>query len=144
MNRPLLIGFGNLLAGDDGAGPRVVEACAAAMPEVDTIIVQQLTPELAEPISRSQQVVFVDAELGISAGSFRIRELVPAVESSGPLSHHFDPTTLLACVRALFGHCPPAHLVTVGGAEFGTGDKLSDTVRAALPSAIARVKKLLG
>ena len=144
MNRPLLIGFGNLLAGDDGAGPRVVEACAAAMPEVDTIIVQQLTPELAEPISRSQQVVFVDAELGISAGSVRVRELVPADTAAGPLSHHFDPATLLACGRSLFGHCPPAHLVTVGGAEFGMGDKLSDTVRAALPSAIAQVKKLLG
>lgn len=144
MNRPLLIGFGNLLAGDDGAGPRVVEACAAAMPEIDTIIVQQLTPELAEPISRSRRVVFVDAEVGISAGSVRIRELVPAVQSSGSLSHQFDPTTLLACAQTLFGCCPPAQLVTVGGAEFGTGDKLSDTVRAALPSAIAQVKKLLG
>ena len=143
MNRPLLIGFGNLFAGDDGAGPRVVEACAAAMPEIDTIIVQQLTPELAESISQSRLVVLVDAELGTSAGSVRVRELVPADTAAGPLSHHFDPATLLACGRSLFGHCPPAHLVTVGGAEFGPGDTMSDAVTAALPSVIAHVKKLL-
>lgn len=64
--RLLVIGCGNSLRRDDGAGPRVVEMLAALdLPGVQTIVCQQLTPELADAVARSGAVVFVDAAVGL-------------------------------------------------------------------------------
>ena len=143
VNPPLLIGYGNPFCGDDGVGPLVTAACAEAFPDIETIIVHQLAPELAEPISHAACVVFVDAELG-SPGADSGSGAGPRGDGRRGLTHHFHPAVLLACARLLFGRCPPAHLVTVGGADFGPGDKLSAAVQAAVPAAVARVAELIG
>ncbi len=58
----LVIGYGNTLRGDDGVGPRVVEAIEKLnLPGVRTLVCQQLSPEYADPVSRAHTVVFVDA-----------------------------------------------------------------------------------
>ena len=60
----LVIGYGNTLRGDDGVGPRVVEAIGTlGLPGVRTLICPLLTPELADPISRAEKVIFVDAAM---------------------------------------------------------------------------------
>jgi hydrogenase maturation protease len=61
----LLIGVGNRLRGDDGAGYRLAELLAAephptAAPW-QVLAVQQLTPELAAAIAIANAVLFVDA-----------------------------------------------------------------------------------
>ena len=74
----LIIGYGNTLRGDDGAGPRVAEAVAALnYPGVRTLVCPLLTPELADPISRAGAVLFVDAAVD-APHEVRLRELEPA------------------------------------------------------------------
>ena len=63
MNPILVIGYGNPLRGDDGVGWRVAEEAAALLPDppVTVLTVQLLTPELADPISRSDLLILIDA-----------------------------------------------------------------------------------
>ena len=42
------------------------------------------------------------------------------------------------------GACPPAHVVSVAGANFEPGEQLSPAVSAAMPALLARVRALIG
>lgn len=64
MAHTLIIGYGNPLRGDDGLGWHVAQRLAAVLPQhrARIEVCHQLTPELAEPISRADLVIFIDAE----------------------------------------------------------------------------------
>ncbi|MGF1587982.1 MAG: hydrogenase maturation protease [Pleurocapsa sp.] len=58
----LVIGYGNTLRSDDGAGQSAANQIAAwGLPNVRSLAVHQLTPELAEDIANADTVIFVDA-----------------------------------------------------------------------------------
>ena len=58
----LVIGYGNTLRSDDGAGQIVAEKIAQwNLPGVRSLAVHQLTPELAEIIAQADAVIFIDA-----------------------------------------------------------------------------------
>jgi hypothetical protein len=58
----LVIGYGNTLRGDDGVGYQVAETVAEwQLPQVRSIAVHQLLPELAADIAEVDLVIFVDA-----------------------------------------------------------------------------------
>ncbi|MGB7620863.1 MAG: hydrogenase maturation protease, partial [Terriglobia bacterium] len=63
MSKILVIGYGNTLRGDDGAGPRVAEMIARRFPQVDSLVLHELQPELAEAVSGYEEVIFVDAHV---------------------------------------------------------------------------------
>jgi hydrogenase maturation protease len=123
----LIIGYGNPLRGDDGFGYRAAERIPGA------IAVHQLTPELMEPISRADRVVFVDAAAVGVPGEVRRRRVIPAAGDAG-FTHHATPEGLLAGALALYGRAPEATLITVSGADFSLSDRLSPEVQAALDS----------
>ena len=53
----VVIGYGNELRGDDGAGPRVARAVAAHnLPGVQIITAHQLTPEMADGLAEARVV----------------------------------------------------------------------------------------
>ncbi len=143
----LIIGYGNPLRGDDGVGWRVAEQAAvslAAAP-VAVLTVHQLTPELAEPISRAGRVVFVDAAAAGEPGQV----ICFALEDTGqrpvlqPIGSHLTtPDALLAMARELFGRRPPATMVTIVGESFELSEALSPLVEAAVPAAVARIVAL--
>jgi hydrogenase maturation protease len=143
MSRPLLIGYGNLLRGDDGVAAHIVAACADQIPDIDTLLVQQLTPELAEPISRATLVIFVDASVEALPGTIRVTTLSDDRATEAPISHHISPSMLLELACGLYERCPPAVLVTVGGKVFGMQEGLSSEVRAAVVPALEEIRKLL-
>src|SRR5262245_46508216 len=88
----LVIGYGNVLRSDDGVGPKVAEAIGAmALPQVEILTCDLLTPELAEPISRAVKVVFVDAAVD-TPQEVLLRQLNPA-DSSQLIAHAADPRT---------------------------------------------------
>src|SRR5690348_4191750 len=89
----LVIGYGNPLRRDDGVGWAVASGLAGRF---ETIAVHQLTPELAEPISRARHVVFVDAECGPAAGAVRTCDVAPAASDRALMAHHLGPAQLLA------------------------------------------------
>jgi len=139
----LVIGYGNTLRRDDGVGPRVAEAVGAMnLPGVHTLICQQLSPELADPVSRAGAVVFVDAAVD-AARAVQWRKLEPG-ESSQLMAHAADPRTLLALARDVFGHCPAAWWLTIPAAATGFGEALSPETEAGFHAALRKLQKLAG
>jgi hydrogenase maturation protease len=130
----LVIGYGNSVRGDDGAGPFVARQLGAG-----AIACHQLTPELAEPISQAHQVIFVDAHAGVPAGQITIQPIQPRASAA---IHRFDPETLLAWSRQIYGHAPEAILIGIGAESFGLGEGLSPQARRAAREALRAIRKL--
>jgi hydrogenase maturation protease len=138
----LVIGYGNTLRGDDGVGPRVVEALEALhLPGVRTLVCQQLTPELADPISHASEVIFVDAAVD-GPTEVQVRKLEPN-ESSQLMTHAADPRATLALARDVFGHAPVAWWLTIPAVKFGYSDALSPAADAGLRAALAQIQSIV-
>ena len=132
--RPLVIGIGNLLRGDDGVGGLLAE-------EVGGRSVQQLTPELAAELAELEVVVFIDAWLAPAGAKPQLVEVLPA--AGAPDTHRLEPAHLLAISQALYGRAPEAHLLQVPATGFGHGTALSPELRAVLPAARALLRQWL-
>ena len=130
----LVIGYGNTLRGDDGAGPYVARSAGP-----DAIACHQLTPELAEPISRARQVIFVDAHVGVPAGQLVVESVAPR-ETAGV--HRFNPETLLALSQQVYGHAPAALLIGIGAESFDLGEKLSPAAKRAARKALRTIREM--
>ena len=137
----LLIAYGNPLRQDDGAGwllaDRLEQACGARGIEVRRLSVQQLLPELAVDIAADDidAVIFSDARPAEhDRAAVAVRALAPGLGSPA-LGHHLTPEIALAYAGQLFGHCPPAWLLTVPGVEFSHGEQISPVALAALAGA---------
>ncbi len=146
MNRALVLACGNSLRGDDGVALRIVSQLQNSI--CDSAIKfhcqQQWTPELAEPISRAEIVIFVDATLGTPPGAVTCRQLQPSQNTPLDSTHHSSPEFLLLLAEELYGQRPArAYLVTVAGATFGLEENLSDPVLRAIPEAEERISALL-
>jgi hydrogenase maturation protease len=140
----LVIGYGNPLRQDDGLGWHVAERlCAARLPGVEVVACHQLTPELAEPISRAERVVFVDVREGAVPGRVECRAATLEVEADLAFSHHLLPGALLQLARELYGTCPPSWVVTIDGAAFGHHADLSPLMLDSVPVVVERVCRLL-
>jgi hydrogenase maturation protease len=141
----LVIAWGNPLREDDGIAWHVVEGLRALQPRPWLPVLHlrhahQLTPEMAECVSRALGVVFVDARREGRPGEIRVEPVVPAV-SQNPLAHSLSPQGLLLYAESLYGRAPQAVIVTVAGERFGIGEELSPAVRRALPRAVRAVVK---
>ncbi len=138
----LVIGYGNTLRRDDGAGIRVAEAVAELdLPGVRVITRHQLVPELAEPIASARAVVFVDAGTD-ATGLMELRPLAPATNPI--LNHAIAPPSLLALSRQIFNHCPPAWAIAIPVEDLGYGDGLSHRARIGIHAALAQIRRLAG
>ncbi|HRN66611.1 MAG TPA: hydrogenase maturation protease [Promineifilum sp.] len=142
MTEMLVIGYGNLLRGDDGVGHHVVAALESLLPEGSAFAIHQLTPEWSETISHARNVVFVDAAVGDSPGEVRCLRLVPRVYQPG--SHELTAEGVLSMSADLFGRYPNAHIVTITGKSFELSDSLTTPVAASVPVAARIVLELLG
>ena len=138
-----VIGIGNPLRGDDGAGWAVVEALAQLAPDsVQTVCVHQLLPELLDAIFAAEQVVFVDASVDGEPGSVMVTSIQPATD--GPASsHQLHPAVLLAMGVELYGRMPSATLITITGQEFGYQEQLSPPVQQAIVKAVYQIEKMM-
>jgi hydrogenase maturation protease len=141
MSNLLVIGYGNPLCGDDGVAWHVVNAIAPTLPPESVAAIHQLTPEWAEPISRTDLVIFVDAAVGDTPGEVNSFPLMP--QSGRPGSHEMTPMGLLGLAVDLFGRCPAAHMVTITGDSFDLSETLSVAVSAAVPEAARLILNLL-
>ncbi len=133
MPEVLVIGYGNLLRGDDGVGRYVIDALEPLLPEEATASIHQLTPEWAETISHTRMVVFVDAAVGDNPGEVRHLQLEPTVGQPG--SHELTPEGILSMAAELYGRCPMAYIVTITGGSFEFSDSLTEPVAASVPVA---------
>ena len=137
----LVIGYGNELRGDDGVGPKVAEAVEQMkLPRVRAIACALLTPELAEAVSKSKRVIFVDATVDESK-EVRLRPLAPA-ESSQLMAHAADPGKLLAIARDVYGHYPQAWWLTIPIETLEFGDRLSPVAQQGFEIALEKIRSL--
>jgi len=141
-NRRLVIGYGNPLRGDDGLGWAVAGCLAASVTdeEVTIMAVHQLTPELAEPVSKAEMVVFVDASYEGKPGTWRCDEVKPAAATTQPLGHHCGISGLLAYARAIFDASPRAFVISVAAQCFECQNELSPSVEEVLPEIVRHIR----
>src|SRR5512136_1175751 len=90
--RILVVGYGNPLRGDDGAGWQAAERLEALLPpaQVNVLIRHQLTPELAEPSSRAELVILIDASCVDPPGQIACREVATADQNALSLLHEVN------------------------------------------------------
>lgn len=137
-NRVLVIGYGNTLRQDDGAGPIVAERIdALRMPQVHALACPQLSPEHVPLVADSELAVFIDACVD---GSSEV-QLRPAIASASSqvTAHALEPATLLALARDVFGRTPPAWILTIPAVALGFGENLSPVARVGVESAVDRM-----
>jgi hydrogenase maturation protease len=141
-NQALVIGIGNGLRSDDGGGIRVAEALEAQATGLQVLVCDQLTPELAQPISQARAVLFIDAQMSdaseptAEAPSTAHLQPLEASTLGDPSSHALTPPRLLALSAALYGHCPPAWQLLIPGEQWQVGDQLSARTAAACRNAV--------
>jgi hydrogenase maturation protease len=137
----LIIGYGNRLRRDDGAGVRVARCVERwQCPGVACLAPQQLVPELAEDLSRSRRALFVDAAL---TEKVMVMRLLESAAVPPGLAHTSTPAALLAWSHALYGRCPPAWLLTIPAADLGHGFGLSPQARRSVREALAWARSWL-
>jgi hydrogenase maturation protease len=139
----LVIGVGNELRADDGAGRAVVERLAGdeRLAGVRTQSVRQLLPDLAPDVAAARLVVFVDAAIDVAPG--RVAVGTPAAATPGSFSHHMTPSALLELTRALYAAAPRAVEVRIGAASVELGDPRSPSVEAAITTAVEAVAAIV-
>ncbi len=140
MARTLVIGYGNPSRNDDGVGLAVVNSLRQriglkALDEttdgfdelggaLDTLFLQQLTPELADTIAGYDRLLLVDAHTGTLPDLVHRAELSPRNDPA-MVSHILKPEHLLALALQFSGKAPRAELFSVRGFDFNFGEMLS-------------------
>ncbi len=157
-SRTLVAGFGNQFRRDDGLGPAVVNALRARLGRppldplddgfddlghaVDTIVLHQLVPELAETVADYDLLIFVDAHVGNLPEDLRVEHLNEGYQIPF-VSHQFHPSTVLALARQMHGHAPVGVLLSLRGSDFDFGEGLSEQAAALVPQAVVRIEALI-
>jgi len=142
----LVIGIGNTLRRDDGAGwvfaQALVDALHCAGADVALILQPQLTPEMAESVAeqRGTSVVFVDASVATERVALTA---VPDDEAAAPASHQLAPATILAIARHLYGVQVAGWLVQIPIQDLNHGEGLSRYAASSLDHADAIAVELL-
>jgi hydrogenase maturation protease len=142
----MVIGYGNPLRGDDGVGWVAAQKLADLVdPErVEALAVHLLTPELADPISKVDLVIFIDAaESRQPAGQLDETVVEPVAGALTSMTHHLTPQRLLGLAEQLYGRHPQARLFTITGADFGHKEDLTEPVARACETLVARVRQIL-
>ncbi len=144
MARTLVIGYGNPSRNDDGVGLAVVNHLRQRLgqktldettdgfdelgdepgDELDTLFLQQLTPELAETVAAYDRLILVDAHTGAYPDLVHQSELSPRHDPA-MVSHILKPDHLLALALQFCGKAPRAELISVRGFDFNFGETLS-------------------
>jgi hydrogenase maturation protease len=143
MRRVLIIGYGNPLRADDGVGWHAARRLTELLQDepIEILALHQLTPELAEPLSRVDLIIFIDASYEGQPGSWKCERLELDQTLGNSLAHHFTPRSLLAYAQAIFKVNPTALVVSVAGESFAYCDQLTPRVETALPQVIEHVRE---
>lgn len=145
----LVVGCGNELRGDDGAGRAVADRIGAlSLPGVTVRSVIQLVPELVTDMATADRVVFVDADQG--ASSLAIQSIGIGHDSgdsggpdrSGSLTHHTSPEALLELAAAIGLRVPPqVEQLSIPAIGFDLGTSLSAVTAAGVEEAVQLIRE---
>lgn len=142
----LIIGIGNTLRRDDGAGWLFAEALAAALrdagEQTHLLLLQQLTPEVAADLDdlRPADVIFVDASMLVAAATLTPLTDVVATPAA---SHHLTPVALLAIAQRLYAVTAHGWLLQTPAVDFAHGEGLSAAAQQGITVAPAVAARFL-
>ena len=155
----LVAGFGNLYRQDDGVARVVVNALRerlgrAPLDEMDdgfgdlghrldTVVLHQLVPELAEDLKDYDLVIFVDAHVGSGIVEPIHEEHLDVVYRAPFVYHQTHPSTVLALTAQMYGKSPRAILLSLLGHDFDFGQGLSAETAALVEPAVGRILTLV-
>ncbi len=140
----LIIGYGNRLRQDDGAGYRVAEILSAQLDSqrARVLAVHQLTPELVLELVAADvtRVLFVDACRGQDKPL--VMEKLNQTAATGSCGHQMTPELLLHMAQSLYQCVPPGWLLTLAAEQLEMGETFSPTTRAACAAAVMMIESL--
>ena len=142
--RVLLLGIGNDLRGDDGAGPRVAQALAGRV-AWDLRAVHGLTPELADDLAGCDVVLFVDADADprLERPAWRPHDPLPGGTGAPPLlGHALDAPGLLDLTARLHGRAPRAVTLALPARDFALGETLTPDAATGVEAAVTALLAL--
>ena len=143
MWRLAVVGYGNPLRRDDGAGIQVAESVARRWGERITVLVgQQPVPEWAAVLSEVDVAFIVDAARD-GTGRPRLRRLGPAGADPALGGHGFGAPHLLGLTQALYGRAPSTYLLSIPTADLGFGEGLSSATAQAVERAVRLLDRRL-
>jgi hydrogenase maturation protease len=136
--RPLVVGLGNEMRGDDAAGLEVADRLAAAGHEA--VRCEREPIELIELWAGRRQAIVVDAVAGAEPGRiwrFDGNEELPAALGAGPSTHLLGLAEAIALAISL-GRTPPRlRVIGIEGDSFALGTGPSPAVRGAVEEVVA-------
>jgi hydrogenase maturation protease len=142
----VLIGFGSPIRGDDALGPLVADWAAERLRDrrVEVLSRHILTAEIADTLRGATLVLLVDASTEGTVGEIHQRQLEPRRDVSEAIAHSVDAPGLLAWTEALYGHAPPAILLSTRAVTFDYANyELSDPVAATVEPLLRRLSELV-
>ncbi len=137
----LVIGYGNDMRRDDGAGRWVADQIEMlGRDDIDVRSVTQLSPEMALDVAGRSLVVFVDASVDTKELHVRPVEANPGVQV---MTHHGDPASLLALVPTVGTMPAEAHLVSIPASDLDLGFEMSPPTQSAAGRAVVAILDLI-
>ena len=141
MTQPniLVIGYGNTIRSDDGIGPAVAtEVETWNLPNLKSLSLHQLTPELAAELATVKSAIFIDAS--IQTQSVEIIPLNPLTQTEMKWGHYLTPQSLLSLTQQLYETIPQAWLISVPGRNLELGESLSPQAKQGVDQALQWIK----
>jgi hydrogenase maturation protease len=136
----LVIGYGNTLRGDDGVGQLVAMAVKKwNLPQVKSLFLHQLIPELAEKIAEFETVIFIDACL--EGNQVELKALKTLTNNNW--GHFLQPESLLYLSKLLYQKTPQAWLITVPAKNLSLGENLSYSAQKGIKKALTKIKDII-
>ena len=137
----LIIGYGNTLRSDDSVGQIVgMEVEAWNLPQVTSIYVHQLTPELAEKIAEFGTVIFVDASIQTQKVSLTS---IKNKENSKNWTHHLTPASIIYLTQFLYQAKPQAWLINIPIENLNFGEKVSNLAEEGKKEALEIIRNMV-
>jgi len=141
VRRTLIVGIGNTLRSDDGAGVWAAARIAEGVPEAQVISLRELTPDLAERLEGKDLVLFLDA----SARASRVQVTpLDAGQGTGLAdTHRLTPEGILRLANILYGWEGKAELVEIPAFDCQLGEKTSSETLEMIDQAVHLVSAIL-
>lgn len=136
----LILGIGNTLRGDDGAGIYVAgEIEKMNIPGVSVRILQQLHTELVEVMTAYDTIIIADAS--VNEQPLEFYELGEPGTQAAASSHHTSAALLAGLADRLYQKHPQILICSIKGENFDMEEGLSSLTLARADKAVLLIKK---
>ncbi len=138
----IIVGIGNRLRGDDGAGLYIASQAALLLPGSECLLLHAPDILLSNLLSQKKRAVFADASVIPEGPDIVLKRILPSTDVL-PHTHHLSIETILRITEKLWGRAPLSWLVTVRGRDFSHGERLTPECRKLAKEASRQIVRLM-